>query len=145
MRRVVDGGYEVDDDPARVPLEVVIACLAGEYWSSHRTPEEQSRLVRSSTRVIGAYADDGRLVGFCRVVSDGGAFAWLGDVFVLPEHRGRGLGAELVREAVEHPAHRDLTWYLSTRDTHDLYRRFGFEAGHGRTMTRPSPRLEPRA
>lgn len=123
---------------------MVIAHLAREYWSSHRTPEEQLRLVRASTRVIGAYADDGGLVGFCRVVSDGGAFAWLGDVFVLPEHRGRGLGAELVREAVEHPAHRDLTWYLSTRDAHDLYRRFGFEAGNGRTMTRPSPRLDPR-
>jgi predicted N-acetyltransferase YhbS len=63
--------------------------------------------------------------------------AWLGDVFVLTEHRGRGLGEELVREAVEHPEHRDVAWFLSTRDAHSLYAKFGFEAPSDRTMVRP--------
>ena len=67
-----------------------------------RSRETVERLVRESTRVIAAY-DGAALVGFCRVVSDGSNMAWLGDVFVLPEHRGRGVGTELVREAVEHP------------------------------------------
>ena len=62
--------------------------------------------------------------------------AWLGDVFVLEGHRGQGLGVELVREAVEHPAHRDLAWFLNTRDAHGLYARFGFEAPNERTMVR---------
>ena len=86
--------------------------------------------------MIGLYGPDASQVGFCRVVSDGGGFAWLGDVFVLPGHRGRGLGKELVREAVEHPAHRDLTWYLGTRDAHELYRELGFTSDDPRTMTR---------
>jgi GNAT superfamily N-acetyltransferase len=58
-------------------------------------------------------------------------------VFVLAPHRGRGLGVELVREAVEHPAHRDLVWFLNTRDAHELYARFGFARPNERTMVRP--------
>lgn len=140
MRRSVGQGYELDDDLARIDADIVCGYLATEYWSSHRTRREQERLVRDSTRVIGAYADGGEQVGFCRVVSDGGGFAWLGDVFVLPEHRGRGLGEALVREAVEHPAHRDLPWYLGTRDAHALYAKFGFVVGHEGTMARPAGR-----
>jgi GNAT superfamily N-acetyltransferase len=140
-RRRVAQGYELDDDPTRIDADVVYVYLATEYWSSHRTRDEQERLVRASTRVIGAFAEGGEQVGFCRVVSDGGAFAWLGDVFVLPDHRGRGLGEALVREAVEHPAHRDLTWYLGTRDARALYEKFCFLVGYERTMTRPAGSL----
>jgi GNAT superfamily N-acetyltransferase len=140
MRLSVAQGYELDDDPARIDADVVCGYLATEYWSSYRTRDEQERLVRASTRVIGAYAEGGEQVGFCRVVSDGGGFAWLGDVFVLPEHRRRGLGGALVREAVEHPAHRDLPWYLGTRDAHALYEQFGFVVEHEGTMTRPPGR-----
>jgi GNAT superfamily N-acetyltransferase len=86
--------------------------------------------------VIGAYLGD-ELVGFARVMSDGSNMAWLGDVFVLSEHRGRGIGVELVREAVEHPPHRDLAWFLNTRDAHGLYERFGFATPNERTMVRP--------
>lgn len=69
-------------------------------------------------------------------MSDGSNMAWLGDVFVLTAHRGRGLGVELVREAVEHPAHRALTSFLNTKDAHDLYARFGFRQPNERTMVR---------
>jgi GNAT superfamily N-acetyltransferase len=65
--------------------------------------------------------------------------AWLGDVFVLPEYRGRGVGVELVREAVEFPEHRDMQWYLGTRDAHELYAKFGFGPPNERTMTRQRP------
>jgi GNAT superfamily N-acetyltransferase len=85
--------------------------------------------------VIGVYRGEEQ-VGFTRVMSDGTAMAWLGDVFVLPEHRGHGLGVELVREAVEHPPHRELAWFLNTRDAHRLYARFGFEEPTERTMVR---------
>jgi GNAT superfamily N-acetyltransferase len=85
--------------------------------------------------VIGVYRGDEQ-VGFARVISDGASMAWLGDVFVLQGHRGHGLGVELVREAVEHPEHRDLVWFLNTRDAHPLYARFGFEAPSDRTMVR---------
>ncbi|HSJ51817.1 MAG TPA: GNAT family N-acetyltransferase [Actinomycetota bacterium] len=79
-------------------------------------------------------------VGFCRVVSEDETFAFLFDVYVGPEHRGRGLGVELVREAVELGPHRDLRWFLKTRDAHGLYERLGFGPPDERTMERP-PRL----
>ncbi len=71
------------------------------------------------------------------MISDGSNVAWLGDVFVLQPHRGRGVGTELVREAVEDPRLRDCLWYLNTRDAHGLYERFGFApADPNRTLVR---------
>jgi GNAT superfamily N-acetyltransferase len=137
MRREVAGGYEVDDDRSRVDVTMVHRYLSEEaYWVRGRDRATIDRLVRESTRVIGAYLGEEQ-VGFARVISDGTSVAWLGDVFVLAEHRGRGLGEELVREAVEHPDHRDLYWYLNTRDAHRLYAKFGFEAPGEGTMVRP--------
>jgi GNAT superfamily N-acetyltransferase len=139
MRRPLGAGYELDDDRDRVDVDAVHRFLTDEaYWVPGRSRHVIGSLVRSSTRVIGAYAADGSLVGFARVMSDGTNMAWLGDVFVLEAHRGRGIGTELVREAVEDPRFRDLLWYLNTRDAQDLYRRFGFgPADPSRTMVRP--------
>jgi GNAT superfamily N-acetyltransferase len=126
MRRVIGGAVELDDDPARLDLEVVHAFLTSAYWAEGRSRETVERLVTSASRVVGLYEGDAT-IGFCRVVSDGETFAFLMDVFVLPDHRGRGLGVELVREAVDNGPHRDLRWHLGTSDAHGLYRRFGFE------------------
>ncbi|HEY7666879.1 MAG TPA: GNAT family N-acetyltransferase [Actinomycetota bacterium] len=136
-RRSIGHGLELDDDRDRVDVDVVFAFLSEEaYWVPGRSRETIERLIRESTRVVAAY-DGEALVGFCRVVSDGSSVAWLGDVFVLGTHRGRGIATELVREAVEDPYVRDLQWYLGTRDAHALYRRFGFrEPDDGRTMIR---------
>ena len=139
MRRELLGGYELDDDPARVDVDVVHRFLAAEaYWAPGRDRATIERLVRESTRVIAAYRGE-ELVGFARVMSDGSNMAWLGDVFVVDGHRGHGLGVELVREAVEHPPHRDLTWFLNTKDAHALYERFGFRRPNERTMVRLRP------
>jgi predicted N-acetyltransferase YhbS len=140
MRREVAGGYEVDDDRGRVDVDMVYRYLSEEaYWVPGRGRDTIERLVRESTRVIGVYLGD-QQVGFARVISDGTSVAWLGDVFVLTEHRGKGLGEELVRESVEFPDHRDVQWYLNTRDAHALYAKFGFEAAGDRTMVRPPRR-----
>jgi predicted N-acetyltransferase YhbS len=140
MRREVAGGYEVDDDRDRVDVDMVYRYLSDEaYWVLGRDRATIERLVRESTRVIGVYLSD-QQVGFARVISDGTSVAWLGDVFVLAEHRGKGLGEELVRESVEFPDHRDVQWYLNTRDAHALYAKFGFEAAGDRTMVRPPRR-----
>lgn len=145
MKRTLEGEFEIDDDRSRVDAGAVHRFLSEEaYWVPGRSRETIERLIRDSTRVIGAYAPDGALVGFARVVSDGSNFAWLGDVFVLSEHRSRGLGVELVREAVEHEPERHCFWYLNTRDAHGLYARFGFRpADADRTMTRRRIRQPP--
>lgn len=139
MRRVIGDGVELDDDRDRVDLDSVFRFLSEEaYWVLGRSRETIERLVRESTRVIGAY-DGERQIGFCRVISDGSNMAWLGDVYVESDCRGRGIGAAMVKEAFDHPAHRDCFWYLSTRDAQELYRKFGFETATERTMVRPRP------
>jgi GNAT superfamily N-acetyltransferase len=136
VRRELPGGYELDDDPAKVDLDAVWAFLSTEaYWGRDRPRELVERQVREASRVVGLYRG-GRQVGFARIWSDG-RIAYLADVFVVAEHRGRGLGVELVRTCVEDGPHRDLRWMLHTRDAHGLYERFGFGPPDERYLERP--------
>ncbi|MGH2962590.1 MAG: GNAT family N-acetyltransferase [Solirubrobacterales bacterium] len=126
MRRELPGGFELDDDPARVDVDAVHDFLANHsYWAKGRPRDVVERLVREATRVIGLYRGDDQ-VGFARVVSDGEVFAYLADAYVLPDARGRGLGVEVVREAVDGGPQRDLRWLLGTADANELYAKLGF-------------------
>ena len=136
MKRALPGGFELDDDPARVDLDAVWAFLSTEaYWGRERSRDLVERQVGEAWRVIGLYRE-GRQVGFARVLSDG-RIAYLADVYVLAEHRGRGLGVELVREAVDDGPQQDLRWLLHTRDAHGLYAKFGFGPPGDRLLERP--------
>lgn len=138
MKRELEGGFELDDDPSRVDLDAVWAYLSTEaYWGRERSREMVERQVREATRVVGLYLN-GRQVGFARIWSDG-RLAYLADVYVLAEHRGRGLGVELVRAAVDEGPQRDLRWILHTRDAHGLYAKFGFGPPTDRLLERPAP------
>jgi GNAT superfamily N-acetyltransferase len=136
MRRELADGIELDDDPSRIDVGAVHDFLSNHaYWAEGRSRETVERTVREASRVVGLYAD-GRQIGFARAFTDGVAAVYLADVYVLPEHRGRGLGVELVREMVEGSPLTDRKWLLHTRDAHDLYRRFGFGAPSERVMER---------
>ena len=138
MRRAVSPGIELDDDRARVDVPALHAFLSEHaYWALGRPLATVQHLVDDAARVVALY-DGERLIGFCRVASDGFTYAWLFDVYVLPEYRGRGLGVELVREAVENGPHAGLRWILHTKDMHRLYARFGFTAPTERCMERPA-------
>jgi GNAT superfamily N-acetyltransferase len=141
VRRELGDGYELDDDPGRIDIDAVHAFISGEsYWAQGRTHAEVERLVRGADRVVGLYKD-GAQVGFCRAASDGAHVVYLADVYVLPAHRGRGLGLELVREMVDAGPLADRTWLLHTRDMHRLYAKLGFGPPGERLMERPaSPR-----
>ncbi|HJU57345.1 MAG TPA: GNAT family N-acetyltransferase [Actinomycetota bacterium] len=139
MKRDLVGGFELDDDPARVDLDAVWAFLSTEaYWGRERSRDDVERQVREAARVVGLYRE-GRQIGFARVHSDG-RLAYLADVYVLSEHRGRGLGVELVRAAVEEGPQRDLRWLLHTKDAHGLYDKFGFGPPSDRVLERPPGR-----
>jgi GNAT superfamily N-acetyltransferase len=127
VRRGLADGYELDDDPARIDRAAVHAYLARSYWAEGRSRDVQDRLIDNAARLVGLYKD-GAQVGFSRAISDGHVQSYLADVYVLEEHRGRGLGVELVRFSVDEGALAGTKWYLHTRDAHDLYRRFGFAA-----------------
>jgi len=127
VKRDLGGGYELDDDRARLDRGAVHAYLGGvSYWAEGRTRERQDELIDASDRVVGLYRDDEQ-IGFARAVDcDAAGFVYLADVYVLDEHRGRGLGTALVKEIVEHGPFADRRWVLHTRDMHSLYEKFGF-------------------
>lgn len=126
-RRALPGGYEVDDDVSRVDRAEVHRFISTEsYWAEGRRREVMDELIDASARIVGVYAPDGSQVGFCRVLSDRHTFAYLADVYVRSDHRGRGLGVELVREAIDNGPLARLRWLLFTADAHGLYRKLGF-------------------
>lgn len=137
-RRPLPPGFELDDDPGRVDVDAVHDFLStSAYWALGRPREVVERSIREATRVVGLYRD-GRQVGFARVVSDRIAFAFLNDVYVLPDLQGMGLGGALVREAIEGSDLRGMRWLLHTADAHGLYRRFGFAEPSEMLMERPA-------
>ncbi len=137
MRRSV-AGYEIDDDPVRIdPAAAVSFLTTGAYWGRWRGEQDIRRQIAAAWRVIGAYDAAGAMVGFARAFSDGGS-AYLADVYVLPAHRGAGLGKAIVAMMVDEAQPR--RWMLHTADAHGLYRSFGFAAADGRYLERP---LEP--
>ncbi len=137
MRRLIAPGYELDDDPVRVDREAVHAYLSGvSYWAAGRPRTVMDELIETAARVVGLYAEDGRQLGFARVVSDGHTVSYLAEVYVLEEVRGRGFGVELVRFAVDEGLLRETKWLLHTRDMHRLYAKLGFQTPGERTMER---------
>jgi len=137
VRRELPGGYELDDDRGRIDLDVVHAYIGGvSYWAKGRSREKMERAIAGSARVLGVYAPDGTQAGFLRVISDSATYAYLADVFVLEGHRGRGLGVELIREAVETEPWKQMSWHLRTKDAQALYARFGFHRPSERSLER---------
>ena len=120
-------GYLLSDDPARLSLEVIHRYLSEEsYWAAHIPREIVARSLENSLG-IGIYAPTGEQVGFARVISDFATYAWLCDVFVHEDYRGKGVGKWLMATIISHPDLHDLRRImLATRDAHGLYSQFGF-------------------
>jgi GNAT superfamily N-acetyltransferase len=139
MRRQLAGGYELDDDKGRIDRVAVHAYLAGEsYWARGRPREVMDALIESAQRVCGLY-HEGAQIGFSRSLSDLHVRSYLADVYVLPEHRARGLGVELVRFSVAEGPLAATAWLLHTADAHALYEKFGFRAASERVLERARP------
>jgi GNAT superfamily N-acetyltransferase len=137
MTRFALGRYELDDNPERVDVAAVTDFLTTQaYWGRQRSAELIARQIAAAWRVVGAYDQAGALVGFARAFSDESS-AYLADVFVLPAHRGSGLGTAIVRMMIDDGPGASLRWMLHTRDAHGLYRRFGFAPPGNRYMERP--------
>jgi GNAT superfamily N-acetyltransferase len=120
------GRYVIDDDPARIDPGAAAAFLTTEaYWGRWRGEADVRRQIGAAWRVVGAYDQAGAMVGFARAFSDGGS-VYLADMYVLPTHRGAGLGKAIVRAMIEDGPGAALRWMLHTSDAHGLYRSFGF-------------------
>ena len=132
--------YEVSCDQARLDVSLVHAFLGDSYWAKGRSRETLERSIRNSL-CFGVYAAN-KQIAFARVVTDRAVFAYLADVFVVPEFRGRGVSKLLMRAILAHPDLQTLrSFLLGTRDAHGLYSQFGFGPVRepGRLMARYAP------
>jgi GNAT superfamily N-acetyltransferase len=132
------GDYVISTDPARLDLERIHAFLRESYWGKGMPFEVMRRSIEHSLPFGLSFGEE--QVGFARAVTDFAVFAYVGDVFVLPAHRGRGLSKWLMETMLAHPDLQGLRrWNLATRDAHGLYRRFGFETAGPNTLDRVDP------
>ena len=138
------GEYTISTERGRVDLSGVHRFISEEsYWGQRRPLEVVRRAVENSLP-FGIYRGGGE-GRFARVVTDYATFAWLADVFVLKEHRGRGLSKWLMEVILSHPELQGFRrWVLATKDAHGLYRKFGFIDLHRpeRWMERPDPSMK---
>jgi GNAT superfamily N-acetyltransferase len=138
------GEFTISDDRERLDLKVIQKFLSTEsYWATGRSVETVQRSIDNSLS-FGVYRAD-QQIGFARVVTDYATFAWLADVFVLEDSRGRGLAKWLIEAIISHPQLQGFRrWVLATKDAHELYRRYGFRELHRpeRWMERPDPNME---
>jgi GNAT superfamily N-acetyltransferase len=138
VKHALGDGYELDDDRDRIDLAAVHAYIANEsYWAPGRPLETQAAMNDAAARLVGLYKDR-RQVGFTRTALVAGMrVAYLYDVYILEEHRGRGLGEALVGETVDGGPYASYRWLLDTTDAHRLYAKFGFRRPGERLMERP--------
>ena len=127
MPTELPAGFEISTDRARIDVALVHEFLRSSYWAEGRQRTLVERSIQHSL-CFGVY-HLGRQVAFARVVSDRAVFAYLMDVFVLPEFRGRGISKALMRSVLGHPDLQNLrVFLLATRDAHRLYAQFGFRS-----------------
>ncbi|KIL45480.1 GNAT family N-acetyltransferase [Jeotgalibacillus soli] len=128
-----NGGFTISTNKRFLDTEVIHNFLSKEsYWVKGITKELVIASIENSTLCYGIYEGNptnvpAKLVGFARVVSDLVRFSWLGDVFVLPEYRGRGLSKWLMRVITEDPKLKGTSFQLATKDAHSLYEQYGFK------------------
>ena len=140
------GEYSISTDRNRLDIRVIHDFISNQsYWAQGRPLETVQRSLDNSLN-FGLHEND-RLIGFARIVTDYATFAWIADVFMLPEHRGQGLSKWLMEVIVSHPDLQGFRrWVLATKDAHSLYAGFGFIALHRpeRWMERPDPSMQER-
>lgn len=143
------GNYLISTHKNRLDLMVIHGFLTRSYWAEGIPMEVVKKSIEHSLN-FGVYVEEPgeqgeqreRQVGFARVITDYATFAYIGDVFILEEYRGRGLSKWLMEVIAEHPELQGLRmWTLFTRDAHGLYEKTGFVRGERaeRLMVKISP------
>lgn len=118
-------GYRITTELDDMDVDAVHAFLRRSYWSPGVPRAVVERALRGAL-CFGLFKD-GAQVGLARVITDRATFAYLSDVYVLEEHRGRGLAKWLVRVILAHPDLQGLRRFvLATKDAHGLYEKLGF-------------------
>jgi GNAT superfamily N-acetyltransferase len=116
----------VSTDKQKLDVPFIQDFLKDIYWAAGRTIDEVQRTIDSSV-CFGIYQDDVQ-IGFARVITDYVVFAYVMDVFISKEHRGKGYSSILISAMMEEPVLKEVKiWRLATSDAHFLYEKFGFK------------------
>ena len=138
------GDYTISTDKNRLDIRIIHDFISNcSYWAQGRQIATMQRALDNSLN-FGLYKNN-QQIGFARVVTDYATFAWIADVFVLPEYRGQGLSKWLMEVILSHPELQGFRrWVLATKDAHSLYERYGFIALRRpeRWMERPDPNMK---
>jgi GNAT superfamily N-acetyltransferase len=119
-------GFRISSKYEDMDLDAVHAFIAQSYWAKGIPKETLSKAMRNSL-CFGVFDSAGHQIGFARAVTDSATYAYLADVYILEEYRGRGLSKWLMSEVVSHPQLQGLRRItLATRNAHGLYEKFGF-------------------
>jgi predicted GNAT family acetyltransferase len=117
---------QVSTDKEKLNVPFIQNFLKDIYWAAGRTIEEVQKTIDSSI-CFGIYLDD-KQIGFARVITDYVVFAYVMDVFVTEEQRGKGYSSILIAAMMEEPVLKEVKiWRLATKDAHFLYEKFGFK------------------
>ncbi len=135
--------YEITTDPARIDAVQIHAMLRTAYWSERIRFDVVERALKNSLVVVAIEAETGKTVAVARLVTDYATFAWLCDVFVMPEYRGKGLSKRMLTMLESDERLKTLRrWCLATRDAHGLYKQFGYRSVDAKAWMEKRPPVE---
>jgi GNAT superfamily N-acetyltransferase len=121
-----NSSYTISSALEDIDFDALHAFLSTSYWSRGIPREIMERSIRGSLPFV-LRDERGQLAGFARVITDRATFGYIGDLFVLPAHRGKGLSKRLMDAIMGHPELQNFRrWMLATSDAHGLYEKFGF-------------------
>ena len=135
--------YTITTEKSRLDIDLIHRYLSVDsYWAKNIPRSIVADSIEHSL-CFAAFAGN-EFAGFARLVTDYATFGYVADVFVLPEHRGRGVAKLIMKAMCEHPAVQRLRrWHLVTRDAGALYEKFGFTAlskpERHMELTKPNP------
>ena len=118
--------YLISTDPSLLDVDVIYNYLSGESYWAKNVPRDVVEKSIANSLCFGLYHHN-RQIGFARLITDKATFAYLADVFIISEYRGKGLSKWLIQVIHAHPELQGLRrWVLGTRDAHGLYEQFGW-------------------
>ena len=127
-------GYTLSFDKDLLQFEQIYDYLSNSYWSPNIRRDVVERGIANSL-CIGAYNETGDQIGFARLVTDYGRFAYLCDVYVLEENQGKGIAQTMIKALMDHDSVKSVGhWTLATKDAHSFYAKLGFEPANERYM-----------
>ena len=130
-------GYRVSTDRYEIDIDAVFAFISNSYWAEGIPKKLLVKAINNSL-CFSIFDQSNAQVGFARVITDTATFAYLADVYIVDEHRGKGLSKMLVETIVNHAELQGLRRFmLATSDAHGLYQQYGFSS-----MSRPEMMME---